>query len=98
MCIKSKINVAKYINIHSLQLTRVYGFVTYLFIVINIQKVTRVYFSFPSTSKQIDTSPDSSVKDFHYKGHRVRTESKHTFMLLLFSSIFYIHSSFVHFH
>lgn len=43
MCIKAKINVAKYINIHSLQLTRVYSFVTYIYIVINIQKVTSVY-------------------------------------------------------
>lgn len=98
MCIKAKINVAKYINIHSLQLTRVYSFVTYIYIVINIQKVTNVYSSLPSTSKQTDTSQDSSVKDLHYEGQHVRTESKHIFMLLLFSSIFYIHLSFVHFH
>ncbi len=89
MCIKAKINVAKYINIHSLQLTRVYSFVTYIYIVINIQKVTNVYSSFPSTSKQTDTSQDSSVKDLHYEGQRVRTEQTHIYVAFIFFHILY---------
>ncbi len=75
MCIKSKIKVAKYINIHCLQLTRVYRFVTYIYIVIKIQKVTSVYSSFPSTSKQIDTSKDSLWKKM-MNSHSAKQQSK----------------------